>query len=595
MNKLSKLILMLPLALAPLAGQAAPKGGSHAALAAGFVAPPDSVQTSVYWYWLSGNVSKEGVVKDLEAMKRAGINRAFIGNIGLGELATPYAPVKLFTDEWWEVTHAALKRASELDIEIGMFNSPGWSQAGGPWIEPGQAMRYLASVKAHVRGGGKVEAELPRPSADFQDVRVVAYPAPAVGRAALTAVDTRVTAAGTAAGAQCLIDGDPATELLFDGSPEAVIDLVTDADLDLRNITVWPARRPIRAEAELQVKGADGYRTIASFGIDRSNPNIEVGFDPYAPVSVSVAKTTGREFRLIVRGAGKDTGFAEVLLSSLPRVERYAEKTFAKMFQSPLPYWEEYQWRDQPVLDDASLAVDPAEVVDITECLDGDRLVWEAPAGEWVVMRTGMRPTGIQNSPAAPEGTGLEVDKMTPAYLQHHFDAFIGEILRRIPAEDRRTFRVVVADSYEKGGQNFTDTFLTDFRERYGYDALPFLPVYDGVVVGSQDISDRFLWDMRRLAADKLAYAHIGGLREIAHKYGLTLWLENYGHWGYPGEFLQYGGQSDEVGGEFWGEGSLGTSRIVPPRRAPTSTASGKCRPSRTPRPGTISGVIRRW
>ena len=87
MNKLSKLILMLPLALAPLAGQAAPKGGSHAALAAGFVAPPDSVQTSVYWYWLSGNVSKEGVVKDLEAMKRAGINRAFIGNIGLGELA----------------------------------------------------------------------------------------------------------------------------------------------------------------------------------------------------------------------------------------------------------------------------------------------------------------------------------------------------------------------------------------------------------------------------------------------------------------------------------------------------------------------------
>lgn len=134
---------------------------------------------------------------------------------------------------------------------------------------------------------------------------------------------------------------------------------MTDADLDLRNITVWPARRPIRAEAELQVKGADGYRTIASFGIDRSNPNIEVGFDPYAPVSVSVAKTTGREFRLIVRGAGKDTGFAEVLLSSLPRVERYAEKTFAKMFQSPLPYWEEYQWRDQPVLDDASLAGRP--------------------------------------------------------------------------------------------------------------------------------------------------------------------------------------------------------------------------------------------
>lgn len=74
-------------------------------------------------------------------------------------------------------------------------------------------------------------------------------------------------------------------------------------------------------------------------------------------------------------------------------------------------------------------------------------------------MRTGMRPTGIQNSPAAPEGTGLEVDKMTPAYLQHHFDAFIGEILRRIPAEDRRTFRVVVADSYEKEGRTLRIPF----------------------------------------------------------------------------------------------------------------------------------------
>lgn len=41
-------------------------------------------------------------------------------------------------------------------------------------------------------------------------------------------------------------------------------------------------------------------------------------------------------------------------------------------------------------------------------------------------------------------------------------------------------------------------------------------------------------------------------MREIAHKYGLTTWLENYGHWGFPGEFLQYGGQADEVGGEFW-------------------------------------------
>jgi hypothetical protein len=79
-----------------------------------------------------------------------------------------------------------------------------------------------------------------------------------------------------------------------------------------------------------------------------------------------------------------------------------------------------------------------------------------------------------------------------------------------------------------------------------------------GYVVGTRAISDRFLWDLRRLVADKIAKDYVGGLREISHRNGLTTWLENYGHWGFPAEFLQYGGQSDEVGGEFWSEGDLG-------------------------------------
>jgi hypothetical protein len=105
----------------------------------GFANPPDTIHTSVYWYWMSDNISTEGVVKDLYAMKKQGINRAFIGNIGGG--GTPYGKVKLFSDEWWDVMHAALKTATELNIEIGIFNSPGWSQSGGPWIKPEQSMR----------------------------------------------------------------------------------------------------------------------------------------------------------------------------------------------------------------------------------------------------------------------------------------------------------------------------------------------------------------------------------------------------------------------------------------------------------------------
>ncbi|HCM22572.1 MAG TPA: glycoside hydrolase family 2, partial [Porphyromonadaceae bacterium] len=139
---------------------------SPESLESGFVTPPDSIQTSVYWYWISDHLSKEGVVKDLHAMKEVGINRAFIGNIGINNL--PFGKVKIWSDEWWDVLHAALKTATELNIEIGIFNSPGWSQSGGPWIKPEQSMRYLTSSKTTVKGPQKISIPLPKPEGFFQ-------------------------------------------------------------------------------------------------------------------------------------------------------------------------------------------------------------------------------------------------------------------------------------------------------------------------------------------------------------------------------------------------------------------------------------------
>ena len=78
------------------------------------------------------------------------------------------------------------------------------------------------------------------------------------------------------------------------------------------------------------------------------------------------------------------------------------------------------------------------------------------------------------------------------------------------------------------------------------------MPVLTGRIVESADRSDRFLWDLRRLVAGPYAIDYVGGLREKCEENGLRLWLENYGHWGFPAEFLNYGGASHDVGGEFW-------------------------------------------
>lgn len=528
----------------------------------GFVTPPSSVQTGTYWYWIEGNISKEGVEKDLEAMKAAGINRAFVANIGGAGTGDPNSQYKVefMSDEWWNITRAALKKATELGIDIGMFNSPGWSQSGGPWIKAGQTMRYLNSSRTVVKGPGRVTVKLPQPADEFQDVKVVAFPNPTPAGTVLTTANASITAVPSMGDLTALTDGDNSTDVRFATNGEYIIEINPQDWFTARSIVVRPAPASINTDVELQAMDADGrYQTVSRFNINRTRDWKKVGFDPYADVAMSFDPVKSDSYRVVFRSVGAGAGIAELALSSVPHVERYKEKSLAKLFQSEVPAWDEYLWREQPQADDRSMAVQPGQVIDLSDKMTADgTLTWDVPEGEWTVLRTGMTPTGVVNEPACPDATGYEVDKLSRKHAEEHFDAYIGEILRRIPADERKSFKLLVQDSYEVGGQNFTDDMIPVFKERYGYDPVPYLPVLSGVVVGSQHDSDAFLWDLRRLVADKISYDYVGGSREVAHKHGLTTWLENYGHWGFPGEFLQYGGQADEVGGEFWADPPLG-------------------------------------
>ena len=501
--------------------------GSINPLEENFRHTPDKQPLAVYWYWMDGNISREGVVKDLQAMKKAGINRVQIGMIGDGQ-GVPAGPVRMFTDEWWEILHTMFRTAGELDIEVGLFNCPGWSQSGGPWVKPSQSMRYLACVKDTLVGPLDFKRRLPDVGKDAQDVKVLAYPLKT------PAADFRV---------------------LEDLTKATSIHLRSEQAVKVRSLVIRPVQKTFNTEAELFVNENGTYRSIEKFRMDRSNREINVGYDAFAPIVITLPETESREYRLDVKEAGL---IQSISLSDVPTVERYPEKTFAKMWQTPHPMWDAYLWREQPG-GDADACVQASQVVDLTDRMASDgTLTWSVPEGKWVVMRTAMMPTGSMDGPAPIEGRGLETDKMSKEHINAHFDNYIGLILKRIPAQDRKTFRIVVEDSYETGGQNWTDHMIEDFKRAYGYDPVPFMPVYSGVVVGSREQSDRFLWDVRRLIADEISYNYVGGLREASHRHGLTTWLENYGHWGFPGEFLQYGSQSDEIAGEFWSFGELG-------------------------------------
>ena len=537
-----------------------------------FCHPSDSTRPGVYWYWLGGIISKEGITKDLEAMKRVGIGRAYIGNINSPMEGLP--SVKMFSDEWWELTRHAIREGGRLGIDIGVFNCPGWSQSGGPWVKPEQSMRYLAVSETKVSGPGKFSAVLPTPAQPFQDVAVLAVPEEPQDPAVAILAKSKVTTSPAADGAAMMIDGDPETVFTFpDGAGTKqpfIVEIKCPEEVTVRNITIVPDKVQLKADCELQYKDSSGqYQSVKKFTMERLS-KLQIGPMSFGPVVEAFPAVKAGEFRVIftqLAKGGKDKdknpGIAEISLSETPRLERYVEKQLGQMFPTPHTKWDAYLWKPQAASDEGTLAAKSAQIQNISASLDSTgKLTWEIPAGNWTILRVGMTPTGVQNNSAPKEGKGMETDKMNAAYVKAHFDAYLGKLANSLSPEERKGWKYAVVDSYEMGPQNWTDHLQNEFKARYHYDPLPWLPVVTGRVVDNPDRSDRFLWDLRRLVADKVASDYLKTLREKANEHGLKLWMENYGHFGFPGEDLLYGGQSDEVSGEFWASGDLGSFEV---------------------------------
>ena len=279
------------------------------ALRQAFLCPPDSIKVGCYYYWVNEQVDEEGVRKDLEWMSDCGITLAFLATDIRNRTSwenpwegQTFGKNKFQSRRWWRNLRTALKTAGRLGIEMGLFNSPGWSQSGGPWIKPEESMR------------------------------------------------------------------------------------------------------------------------------------------DWTPEGIRLCQTT--------------------------------------------------------------------------------------------------RGTCVTNGPCSPEAEGLEVDKLSRQHVEKHFEAFIGEILRRIPPKDRPTLTTVVIDSWERGRQNYTDSIFVLYERRYQQPL---------------DYSDKECQKrLDALISDLAASEYMGTLTRKAHEYGLRTWCEPYAHSPFPGNSITYGSAADGVAAEFW-------------------------------------------
>jgi len=523
-----------------------------------FASPPPDTRPGCYWYWINDNISKEGITKDLEAMARVGIGRAYIGHIFLGgdSWCPPESKVPFMSDAWWEALQWAVKEAGRCGVEIGLFNSPGWSQSGGPWVKPTESMRYLAASEIVIDGGRRIDQVLPVPEIntfpntggsepkptgpkftekDFQNVRVIAFQQPET-----EAHDIDMAQVKTSSQSPVKI------------GPEAQdIDFELEEAHPVQSLRLDPLDHGFTLTCTVAASddGQD-FHELARHVEERGHQ----GPRNKDPLLIPIPETKTKHLRVTL-SATKAVSFSQLALSRRAVLAHHARKQLGEVSPSVTPPWNAYIWDSQPAIAPGS-AVDSTTVVDLTDMMDADgRLAWDAPPGRWIVMRAGMVPIGTQCAPASPESRGLEVDKMNREHIRSLFDGMVGEFLRRTPPDERKAFKYVIADSYETGPQNWTDGLVEKFEERFGYSPVRFLACLNGRVIDSPELSSRFLWDLRQFIAESIATEYVGGLRDISNKHGLKLWLENYGHWGFPSEFLLYGSMSDQVGGEFWENG----------------------------------------
>jgi hypothetical protein len=523
--------------------------------------PPSSYKPWVYWYWIDENISREGITNDLEAMARVGIGKALIGHVSPG---TSRGDIRMLSETWWDMVEHAVREGQRVGVDIGFFNSPGWSQSGGPWISRDQSMKYVVSREQILSGPAFFLGNISFPDPSFEPIALIAYPSPGLIKHGSDPEIVRIITEPEFQDAGKLFDRNDTTHFLFPENLSTGKSIIVDVKFKnqtlIQSICFDFLAVPFRLEASVQIRNENGkFRNCRTFIIDRRNINFEIGPMRFKPASYSLPAINRDEIRIALRllDVNPGAGLTELYLNSKAVIDQVTEKQLGKMYSDPLPPWNAYLWsgQDEPL---GRYMIDPHQIVDLTNKIDSaGNLSWEVPEGTWTLLYSGMLPTGATNVPVPPEARGFECDKFTEEAIETHFNGFIGEFLQRVPPNQRKSLQTIVIDSYEVGPQNWTGDFRDIFMDSYGYDPLPWLPVFKGNIVESADLSNRFLWDVRRLTADLISNVYVRRLRDMSNENGMDLWLENYGHWGFPAEFLQYGGQADLVSGEFWYENHL--------------------------------------
>ena len=563
-------ILVNAALLSGISGGARAEGNS--ALERDFQRPPPSAAPRVWWHWMNGNISEQGITQDLEWMHRVGIRGVQVFDASEDTPKVVDKRLAFMTPLWKKAFKHAAELADRFGLELAVAGAPGWSESGGPWVRPEEAMKKLVWSETRMSGGLPFSGTLPMPPdtigpfqnvpADrtasgfsgptpikpvpnlYRDVAVIAYRLPDQEQS-MSELNPSVTSSAGPISGSALWDGDFVNAIHLPLGKQGVpawiqldfgrLQSVQSMSLGLQNFESAAGPRYIGAELDSSMDGVR-FTPITSI-YDTADDSLQ-GMAP-SEETVTFAPTTARYFRLLLLNpphapvppgmegflgpAPTEHLITEFQLYSTPRVDHFEKKAgFFLDAGRELHPTRHLLGKD---------VIRPEDVADVTPKLRPDgTFEWVPPRGRWAVLRIGYSLLGTTNGPASPEGTGLEVDKLSRTavitYMENYLDRYRSLLGTRLIGN--RGLRGLVNDSYEAGPQNWTDELPAAFARRRGYDLHVWLPALTGRVIGSAEATDRFLWDFRRTLGELLADNHYHQITSSLHSRGMIHYGESH-------------------------------------------------------------------
>jgi len=418
--------------------------------------------------------------------------------------------------------------------------------AGGPWITPELSMQKVVWSREYVKGGAKVELSLPQPESKedyYQDIAVLAYPANCVQSFSDTVLIPRVTS--SIPGARCqFLAFDNGGKQRFKSDSICWIQYKYPQPFTCRAITIRAGRNSVQANRLLVQVSNDGEQFTTHTRLESPRHGWQEGDEE---VTHSIPAVTALYYRFVYDKTGSEPGAED-----LDAAEWKPNLTVSGIYLSDEPVINQYQskngsmWRvskkttRQQVPD--SVCVPLKAVVNLQDKMDAaGNLVWEAPAGNWIIVRVGHTSTGHTNYTGCA-GKGLECDKFNPAAIRLQFDKWLGEAMRVAgPELTKEVLKTFYIGSWECGSQNWSPLFAGEFKKRRGYDLAPYLLAMTGTPVESAAVSEGFLYDVRQTIAGIVADQFYGTLKKLAREKGMLLTAESIGATMVSDGIQQYG------------------------------------------------------